>query len=319
MKYLFFDIECSNCFGDKPKICEFGYTVVDENFKLITKNDIPMSPGKNNRANRFDLGVYKRDPKFEWAYDFDYYFSQPEFPEYYEKIKRLLTDKDIIVLGYSLSNDIHYLNQTMIKYDLDILNYDSFDVQKMVRRYLNLKNDMSLEKAFNNLCDKSELIKLHMHLSCDDAFMTMRVFESLCKKLNKTPQEMINLYEGVKYNSIESLEIFNKRQEEKEKRKISKELLNDFYNESKLLIESNNSLNNLVYIDKDLRKKPEELKVLIEVLKNKGLIGCRETEKANYYILKEEERFEKVKEYLKSIDNLNCNIITYEKIMNLEN
>ena len=139
MKYLFFDIECSNCFGDNPKICEFGYTIVDENFKLITKNDIPMSPGKNNHTNRFDLGVYKRDPKFEWAYDFDYYFSQPEFPEYYEKIKRLLTDEDTIVLGYSLSNDIHYLNRTMIKYDLDILNYDSFDVQKMVKRYLNLK------------------------------------------------------------------------------------------------------------------------------------------------------------------------------------
>ena len=318
MKYLFFDIECSNCFGDKPKICEFGYTIVDENFKLITKNDIPMSPGKNNHTNRFDLGVYKRDPKFEWAYDFDYYFSQPEFPEYYEKIKRLLTDEDTIVLGYSLSNDIHYLNQTMIKYDLDILNYDSFDVQKMVKRYLNLKNDMSLEKAFNKLCNKSELIKLHMHLSCDDAFMTMRVFESLCKKLNKTPQEMINLYEGVKYNSIESLEIFNKRQEEKEKRKISEELLNDFYNESKGLIELNDYSNNLVYIDSNFKKYPEELNDLIKEIKSKGFIGSRDLKNINFFIFKDGENIERVIEILNENDNFECQIIDYKEIMNLD-
>ena len=318
MKYLFFDIECSNCFGDNPKICEFGYTIVDENFKLITKNDIPMSPGKNNHTNRFDLGVYKRDPKFEWAYDFDYYFSQPEFPEYYEKIKRLLTDEDTIVLGYSLSNDIHYLNQTMIKYDLDILNYDSFDVQKMIRRYLNLKNDMSLEKAFNKLCNKSELIKLHMHLSCDDAFMTMRVFESLCKKLHKTPQEMINLYEGVKYNSIESLENFNKRQEEKEKRKISEELLNDFYNESKGLIELNDYSNNLVYIDSNFKKYPEELKDLIKEIKSKGFIGSRDLKDINYFIFKDEDNIERIREILKENNNFRCEIIDYKEIMNLD-
>ena len=318
MKYLFFDIECSNCFGDNPKICEFGYTIVDENFKLITKNDIPMSPGKNNHANRFDLGVYKRDPKFEWAYDFDYYFSQPEFPEYYEKIKRLITDKDTIVLGYSLSNDIHYLNRTMIKCDLDILNYDSFDVQKMIRRYLILKNDMSLEKAFNKLCNKSELIKLHMHLSCDDAFMTMRVFESLCKKLHKTPQEMINLYEGVKYNSIESLENFNKRQEEKEKRKISEELLNDFYNESKGLIELNDYSNNLVYIDSNFKKYPEELKDLIKEIKSKGFIGSRDLKDINYFIFKDEDNIERIREILKENNNFRCEIIDYKEIMNLD-
>ena len=38
MKYLFFDIECSNCFNNIGKMCEFGYVVTDENFKIITKN-----------------------------------------------------------------------------------------------------------------------------------------------------------------------------------------------------------------------------------------------------------------------------------------
>ena len=30
MKYLFFDIECSNCYDKEGKICEFGYTILNE-------------------------------------------------------------------------------------------------------------------------------------------------------------------------------------------------------------------------------------------------------------------------------------------------
>ena len=177
---------------------------------------------------------------------------------------------------------------------------------------------MSLEKAFNKLCNTSELIKLHMHLSCDDAFMTMRVFESLCKKLHKTPQEMINFYEGVKYNSIESLENFNKRQEEKEKRKISEELLNDFYNESKGLIELNDYSNNLVYIDSNFKKYPEELKDLIKEIKSKGLIGSRDLKDINYFIFKDEDNIERLREILKENNNFECEIINYKEIMNLD-
>ena len=54
MKYLFFDIECSNCFNGVGKMCEFGYVLVDENLQVITADDIPMSPGKG-RGNRFYL------------------------------------------------------------------------------------------------------------------------------------------------------------------------------------------------------------------------------------------------------------------------
>ena len=46
MKYLFFDIECSNCHGGIGKMCEFGYVLTDENFNIISQDDIPMSPGK---------------------------------------------------------------------------------------------------------------------------------------------------------------------------------------------------------------------------------------------------------------------------------
>lgn len=85
MKYLFFDIECANRLN---KICEFGYVLTDENFKILKKDDIPMSPGdKQNKNDQF------KNTEFNWAYDKDYYFECPKFPCYYEFLKTLFEDK----------------------------------------------------------------------------------------------------------------------------------------------------------------------------------------------------------------------------------
>ena len=40
MNYLFFDCEFASCKGGQEKICEFGYVMVDENFKVLYKGNI---------------------------------------------------------------------------------------------------------------------------------------------------------------------------------------------------------------------------------------------------------------------------------------
>ena len=50
MKYLFFDIECSNCFNGIGKMCEFGYVLTDESLRVMKSGEIPMSPGKGRAA-----------------------------------------------------------------------------------------------------------------------------------------------------------------------------------------------------------------------------------------------------------------------------
>ena len=79
MKYLFFDVECANCFGGVGKICEFGYVLTDDKLNVIKRDDIPMCPGKG-RGNRFHLTGRKHERDLVLAYDKDYYFSCPEFP-----------------------------------------------------------------------------------------------------------------------------------------------------------------------------------------------------------------------------------------------
>lgn len=40
MRYLFFDIECS----EGKSMCSFGYVLTDEKFRILEKDDILMNP-----------------------------------------------------------------------------------------------------------------------------------------------------------------------------------------------------------------------------------------------------------------------------------
>ena len=42
--YLFFDIECANCFDGVGKMCSFGYVLVNEEFEILDEDDVVMNP-----------------------------------------------------------------------------------------------------------------------------------------------------------------------------------------------------------------------------------------------------------------------------------
>ena len=129
MRYLFFDIECSNCFNGVGKMCEYGYVLADENFNIISAQDIPMSPG-NDKESRFHLRDRMKVDDINLAYDEEYYFEQPELPEFYGRIKRLMEDKDTICFAFSMRNDIRYLYDSCARYHLPPINYVCYDIQK---------------------------------------------------------------------------------------------------------------------------------------------------------------------------------------------
>ena len=94
MTYLFFDIECANCFDGIGKICSFGYVLCDENFSVIETDDLLMNP-----AAPFDWYLFKKDSKCKLAYSREDYINNPKFPEHYKKIKSLLEESNRIVLS----------------------------------------------------------------------------------------------------------------------------------------------------------------------------------------------------------------------------
>jgi flagellar basal body rod protein FlgG len=44
VKYLFFDLEFANSRDGKPKICEFGYVVTDEGFRVLSRGNLIIDP-----------------------------------------------------------------------------------------------------------------------------------------------------------------------------------------------------------------------------------------------------------------------------------
>lgn len=204
MKYLFFDIECSNCFNRVGKMCEFGYVLVDENLQVITADDIPMSPGKG-RENRFYLRGRKGKRDLELAYDYEFYFAQPEFPTFYERIRKLMEDPDTICFAYSMNNDIPHVYNSCRRYHLPQIDYVCYDVQMLVSAYLEKKGQMGLKKACLEIVGPNTVARLQEHLSRDDAHMERLIFETICLFEKKKPSELLAVSDFAKANSLEHM------------------------------------------------------------------------------------------------------------------
>lgn len=294
MKYLFFDIECSNCFGGKNKICEFGYVITDEKFNVIRKGDIPMSPGdKNNRSDRFDVSIYKREPGFQWAYDFDYYFSCKKFPAHYERIKKLFEDEDTMVFGYSVGNDARYLDSEFQRYKLNPFKYKVCDIQIIMKYYSEKREKfMGLKDAFIKLCSYDEYIGLHPHLSRDDAYMTMRILQEMLKNLQLSLNDIIELCSDSYFDANEYLNKYHEKKRIKEitkkKTNPAQKLLRDFYGKYLEKLEDEESLGRFCSISSKLKDSENNVKDAIKYIEANNLIPIDSIGKSNYLLVENE-------------------------------
>lgn len=172
MRYLFFDIECAN-----PKfnsICTFGYVITDENFDVIEQRDVLMNP---------ETGYDKYVIKNILRYSTEELDSQMPFPCYYDEIEQLMCASDVVVLGFSISNDIRFLNETCIRYRMPSLNYRFYDVQKIYGDFAKVQDQASIETA-------GEVLHLNkpffVHRSDEDARITMEILKAICVEKGMT-------------------------------------------------------------------------------------------------------------------------------------
>lgn len=220
MKYLFFDVECANCLKGQGKICSLGYVQTDEKFQVLQKKDILVNPDAvfllgNAKTGE---GVHLAYPifRFQWAHT---------FPTYYKKFEKLLTDPDTLVFGFAVFQDVSYLSYSCHRYQLPILKFRFFDVQKMEKEMHHRKNPSGLE----HLMEAYQLPVTTYHKSDEDAFMTMGVFQALLKEANLTVEEALKKYK----DCLNDTEHLLKQQEQKKKvkqlRLMHKKKVEDFF------------------------------------------------------------------------------------------
>lgn len=180
--YLFFDIECANCFNGIGKMCSLGYVVVNEEFEILDEDDVVMNP-----ETEFDWYLFDPKKDCQLAYSKDYFRMQHNFESYYSPIKKLFEEAGRKILGFSVSNDIGFLQSACERYNLPGINYAAYDIRKILSS--SVGKDQKLEdwaETFN-----ISLKNLKMHKSVDDAKLSMLVLKSLCEQKNISIEDLI--------------------------------------------------------------------------------------------------------------------------------
>lgn len=200
MRYLFFDTEASNCFNNVRKMCELGYLLTDEAFRIQpgTKTDILMNPGKDGR---FNLSNRKGGRDITLAHSEEEYKKANLFRKHYDNIRFLLEQKDIQIFLWSAESDTQAILDQCTRYHLPEIAFVSYDVQAIFKKvFLETKKTPRLETAMDTL--GISRANITSHRPDDDALMTMLVLKGLCEKTGKTIEEIIDDCPNCKMESI---------------------------------------------------------------------------------------------------------------------
>ena len=181
MRYLFFDIECCN----GRNICEFGYVITDDKFNILEKKDFTINP-----ENKFNLTGRPDGRDLYLYYPESTYFRSNKFPYFYEDIKKLIEYPDQLIVGHAISNDAGFLRIACRRYKLDPINFKFADSQRMFSEFSNIRKSISLENAGESLSVEKPK---YLHKSDDDSELTMNLVKGMCKQLDNSLEELIEL------------------------------------------------------------------------------------------------------------------------------
>lgn len=186
MDYLFFDVECANCFEGTGKLCEFGYVLTDDKFNIIEKENILINP-----MARFDPYVIKK----MLNYSEQEYKQNPKFDKFYDKIISLITQKDRLVVGHTVGGDAKYIGSDCMRYKLDPPDFDHIDIVEIYKGLNDQKDAVSLGKM-------SEILGIevpeNVHCALVDAELTMLCAKAIAENNQTTLSELIKRYPRAK-------------------------------------------------------------------------------------------------------------------------
>ena len=220
MKYLFFDLEYATSKGGNIKICEFGYVVTDENFRILDRDNLIINP--NIMREEWDWRVVRKI----LTRRISEYEDSPKFDEYYDDIVKLIKSADY-VFGHSLNGDARALNCDCQRYGLPSIDFKFYDIKEFYKQYKSSKNDTSVVNILKDLESEGEDGK---HDAEVDAVNTMYEFKAMLQRLEMTAQELIDICPSVvdcnENFVVQSLEIARMIKEENMKKILTGECSN---------------------------------------------------------------------------------------------
>ncbi len=184
MKYLAFDIEAANGYK-QYSICSIGIVVSDTKFNILHRENVWINP-----KTKYNLNGTRKNVGIDLHLDKQLLDSSPDFSQVYDKIKALLTDEEVVVIGHAVDSDVRMLNETCKHYRLPSINFNFICSQLLYKMY---KGDKEV-KALNKIAADLSL-DYREHNSEDDAWMSLMTIKYLCEQTNQTLDQLLDTYQ----------------------------------------------------------------------------------------------------------------------------
>lgn len=266
MEYIFFDIECANCFGGRGKICSFGYTITDEEFNIKQKSDILINP-----HSKFHLLGSGNRPGIVLGYDEEEFFSSPDFKTYYPEIRNLLTRDNAMIFGFAVMSDAGFLKSECERFHREMFDYNFIDIQRIYTDLKGLDNTPGLIKC---AAEYGVTETQDVHKSDDDSYFTMRVLKGLCEETGLSPRELVDKYPLSKcwclYGELDSEYIHFKEREKANKlskmEKLTGSLRHNWIHSNDEHASEFSMYHKRVFVNRDVQTRFSGKRVCISVL-----------------------------------------------------
>ena len=181
MNYLFFDCEFASSLKRKEKICEFGYTLVDEKFNFLKSENFIINPNiPNDEWDWYALKKILTRKKEE-------YLNKENFLFYHKRIIDLFENADLI-FGYSVCADVHAINCELERYQLPCKNFVFYDVKELYCKHICSEKGISLENA---LKEQNIFGNQKYHDAEADSYNTMLLATHLANRSNLSLLELL--------------------------------------------------------------------------------------------------------------------------------
>lgn len=295
--------------------------ITDEKFNVRFEKIYLINPKK-----KFSTEGRRGTADVKLFYSKEEYENSPLFVDVYDDIKFVLEQKDIMIFGYAVDNDVNYLRKGCKRYRLPYINFDAYDVQKMFSYFDQERTRFaSLESAAEILVSEEERSKLVEHRSVDDAHLTMLILKEMVHKLGFTVRDLIESSQGCKVISKELIEEINAKEENKrehsksrgdDKNKEAQLMWVDFYREHFPKLEQDESIGRITAISSMIRDDIKILTSVINKIKESSLVACNNIDGSDYLIVLDEKDKTRLTEKFKH--PYNGKIITYYEFLEMD-
>lgn len=282
--YLFFDIECANCFNGVGKMCSFGYVLTDSEFTVLDTDDVVMNP-----ETEFDWYLFSAKNGCRLAYSKDYFRAQHTFEAYYKPIKKLLEAADRKIIGFSSANDVGFVVSACERYNLPIIQFSAFDIAAVINEANGMK------KGLSDWCAQYavDVSSLQAHKSQDDAMMTMRLAQAFCREQQTGIDALLDRSKGFRL----SVEKYLEQREIKRRNDEIMRRIQELYGKKCRAVLTNRLKGDYALGFKIKKNADEALRIATLVFKHGGIL--RKSVKSNAVIIVEDNTAEEVLEQMR--------------------